>query len=242
MYIVTGASQNHHKSLIQLTISFLKYHKNDENYKLIIYDLGIDEIDWEKIKKLFSKYTNIIFKTFNYSIYPEFVNIKYNTGEYAWKPIIIYDTCIEYQDIIVWMDAGNIIIQNLENIKEIIKKTNLYSGYSIGKVKDYVHPKTLEYMDAYNIHPKILDVANRNGACLGFNYKTNYVQEFVKEYRDLCLIKECIAPEGSNRSNHRQDQSVYTLLYVKYFDLYKFLSIDVKDQYKYYKIHNDIDE
>jgi hypothetical protein len=97
-------------------------------------------------------------------------------------------------------------------------------------------------MDAYNIHPKILDVANRNGACLGFNYKTNYVQEFVKEYRDLCLIKECIAPEGSNRSNNRQDQSVYTLLYVKYFDLYKFLSIDVKDQYKYYKIHNDIDE
>ena len=45
---------------------------------------------------------------------------------------------------------------------------------------------------------------------------------FVKEWKDLALIKECIFPDGSNRNNHRQDQAVLCILYYKYFQKYKF--------------------
>jgi hypothetical protein len=32
----------------------------------------------------------------------------------------------------------------------------------------------------------------------------------------LACIKECIAPHGSSRENHRQDQAVFTVLYYNY--------------------------
>ena len=62
----------------------------------------------------------------------------------------------------------------------------------------------------------------RNGACVAFNYSIDWVKTFVKEYRDLACIKECIAPEGSSRSNHRQDQSVLSILFYKYHRKYNF--------------------
>lgn len=34
----------------------------------------------------------------------------------------------------------------------------------------------------------------------------------LNDWRDCALEKECISPEGSNRTNHRQDQSVLSIL------------------------------
>jgi len=45
---------------------------------------------------------------------------------------------------------------------------------------------------------------------------------------ECALRRECIAPEGSDRSNHRQDQAVLTILYCKYQEKYKFSDINEK--------------
>lgn len=37
MHLVTGASDNHYKSLINMILSFMKYHKNDPNYVIVVY-------------------------------------------------------------------------------------------------------------------------------------------------------------------------------------------------------------
>jgi hypothetical protein len=140
------------------------------------------------------------------------------------------------------MDAGNIIINRLDNINELIKKDNIYSGYSSGNIKQWTHEKTIEYMGCFYNGYDLTQASCRNGACIGFNYNTDYVKTFVEEYRNYALIKECIAPEGSSRENHRQDQSVFSIMFYKYYIKYQFdFSTLVDEYYTDYKIHNDVE-
>ena len=242
MHLVTGASNNHYKSLINMILSFMKYHKNDPNYVIVVYNLGIEESLWERLINLFGRYSNFVVEVFNYGLYPDYVNININAGEYAWKPIVIYDVFNKYKDITLWMDAGNIIINRLDKINELIKKDNIYSGYSSGNIKQWTHEKTIEYMGCIYEGYDLTISSCRNGACIGFNYNTDYVKTFVEEYRNYALIKECIAPEGSSRENHRQDQSVFSIMFYKYYIQYQFDFSTVSDEYfTDYKIHNDVD-
>ena len=77
----------------------------------------------------------------------------------------------------------------------------------------------------------------RSGGVVGINYNIPWVKEMIKEWRDLSLIKECICPDGSDRSNHRQDQSIFTILFYKYLNLYKFKDIPY---YVNLKLHNEL--
>ena len=242
MHLVTGASNNHYKSLINMILSFMKYHKNDPNYVIVVYNLGIEESLWERLINLFGRYSNFVVEVFDYGLYPDYVNININAGEYAWKPIIIYDVFNKYKDITLWMDAGNIIINRLDKINELIKKDNIYSGYSSGNIKQWTHEKTIEYMGGFYNGYDLTQCNSRNGACIGFNYNTDYVKTFVEEYRNYALIKECIAPEGSSRENHRQDQSMFSIMFYKYYIQYQFDFSTVSDEYfTDYKIHKDVD-
>ena len=77
----------------------------------------------------------------------------------------------------------------------------------------------------------------RNAAIIGINYNVDWVRRLVKEWRDLALVKECICPDGSDRSNHRQDQAVLTILFYKYLEMYKFRNICC---YVDLSIHNEL--
>jgi len=245
MHLVTGASDNHYKSLVNMILSFMKYHKNDPNYKIIVYNLGIEQANWKRLLNIFGRYSNFISETFDYSLYPDYVNININAGEYAWKPIIIYDVFNKYKDITLWMDAGNILTNRLDRINETIAKNHIYSGYSGNKgstIKQWTHPTTIEYMGAFFGGYDITQCQPRNGACVGFNYNTDYVKSFVEEYKNHALTKECIAPEGSSRENHRQDQSVFSIMFYKYYIQYQFdFSVGNPEYYEDYRIHNDVD-
>ena len=106
MFIITGANDNHYLSLINFINSFI--HFNDV-HSLIIYNLGLSEENWRNLQQMYIEY-GFIYKIFDYSKYPEWSNLNIDAGQYAWKPAIIYNPYVEYPgEIIVWMDAGNII-------------------------------------------------------------------------------------------------------------------------------------
>ena len=110
MFILTGASDNHYFTMIQFINSFIK-NKVDAN--LVIYNLGINTKRWEELIQKYNTY-KFIFKIFDYSKYPKWFDINVNAGEYAWKSAIIYESYIAFPDeIIIWMDSGNIINDNL---------------------------------------------------------------------------------------------------------------------------------
>lgn len=230
MLIVTGASDNHFLTLIQFLKNVLKYIDFNKN-KVIVYNLDINELRWKELCRIHNK---IIFKTFDYSKYPSWFNININAGEYAWKPTIIYNTFIENQDEkIIWMDSGDLLSNDLSLVDDFLEKNYIYSAITCGTIKDWTHPKTINYMK-----PKNLKLINRNGAFLAFNCKKDWVKDFLEEFYKCAQDKNCIAPEGSSRKNHRQDQAVFTILYYKYKSIYNF---KCENNYVGYTIHNDID-
>jgi hypothetical protein len=227
--IVTGASQNHSKSLKQ----FLGTLKNVQiPFQCYIYDLGLNE---ETLNSLNQLYPDFIYKSFDYSKYPEYFNININAGEYAWKPVIIEEVSKEVEGIIVWCDSGNKIIASLKNLYKIIETQGIYSPTSSGDIRKWTHPLTLEYF-GINSCSLYLNKQNRNGACLGFDTGKIEVKEFIQKFSRLAQDKACIAPEGSSRTNHRQDQAVFTILYYQFFG-----ERMTENRYISFSIHNDVD-
>jgi hypothetical protein len=232
--IITGASSNHKKSLYQFINSI--YKNITIPIDIYVYDLGLD-IDFINI--LLSKFPKIIFKKFDYSKYPEYYNININAGEYAWKPAIIKEIADITTGYIIWCDAGNIIKDNfnLDNIKHILDIYKIYSPLSGGIISEWTHKLVIDKFNIIN-NDNILNERNKNGAILAFNLNHDNVREFINDFAQKASIREYIAPYGSNRLNHRQDQALFTILYYYFCYKYKleYISLNLG-----ISIHNDCD-
>ena len=65
------------------------------------------------------------------------------------------------------------------------------------------------------IDKKIFKKRNLASGMVGFNSNNDIALKIVTEWYEKSKDKELIAPEGSSRSNHRQDQSLLTLISYK---------------------------
>jgi hypothetical protein len=223
---VTGADSSHFKSALQLLSSLEEFESES---KKVFYDLGLTSGEKSILK---NKFNSVEYQNFNYSLYPAYFNIKKNAGEYAWKPVIIWDELQKHKCKVVWMDAGNIVYNNLNHLKKIICSHGFYSPISAQTVERWTHKRTLKYLNA----PKsILAKRNLNGACVAFDYKNTRARELAKAWCECALNRDCIAPAGSNRTNHRQDQAVLSVL------AYKMNLTEKLPEFKYgFTTHNDI--
>tara|TARA_B110001450_G_C17525978_1_gene442593 strand:+ start:93 stop:860 length:768 start_codon:yes stop_codon:yes gene_type:complete len=229
--IVTGSDSSHFKSLFQLLES-LSHHEKET--KIIVFDLGLSK---EESEKTTNNFPNIELRKFDYSKYPSYFNIKINAGEYAWKPVIINTILNEFKSSVCWIDAGNKVFKPLINLRKIIELYGFYSPYSKGKIIDWTHFKTLKFLNVDDNH-NILKKTNLNGSCICVNYNNDKVKKFIDEWKDYALVKDCIAPEGSNRENHRQDQAVLsTLAYLRIPDITKKMTFKKFG----FKTHQDVD-
>ena len=66
-----------------------------------------------------------------------------------------------------------------------------------------------------------MKIKNLASGMIGFNSENNLAKIIVNEWFEASQNKDLIAPSGSNRSNHRQDQSLLTLI------SYKFQSVNL---------------
>jgi len=230
MYIVTGASDNHFKSLKQ-------FLRSVNGHTCYVYNLGLSE---KNIKEL--KTFDILYRVFDYSQYPDYYNIQINAGEYAWKSAIIKQTMDEIQQtdttVLVWCDAGNIIAHNLDNIQKSVQQNRIHSPTSGGNICKWVHTKTLEWFYISPDHT-CLTLQMRNAAILGFCIGDTDVRDFINEFYACSKIRECIAPIGSSRINHRQDQAVFTILYYRFMERHPRYTIN--DSCCGIRIHCDCD-
>lgn len=211
MVIVTGADSSHARSLCQLLTS-VQY--NVPNCKVICYDLGMSASELRKVRELLSNMRNSELLLFDFGSYPPFFDINKNAGEYAWKPVIVASTVEKHKDaIVIWLDAGNKVHNNLKWLKRIVVREGFFSPWSLGTIGTWTHPETLKCL---NVDGDFLDRRNLNAAIVSLDGQNAAARNLVKEWRDCALQKSCIAPEGSSRLNHRQDQAVLTILAYQY--------------------------
>lgn len=203
LVIVTGADSSHFRSLNQFLSSL---YNHEPNIRVVVYDLGLMEPERLHLRNSFP---SADLRLFDYSQYPDYFNIKVNAGEYAWKPVIFSEIFNEFRCCICWMDAGNVVTEPLAWILRIAKKIGMYSPYSSGCISDWTHPKTLEFL---NVPDRLLKMPNLNGACVAAYYHNPEARSLVNQWKTCALERDCIAPAGSSRQNHRQDQAVLSVL------------------------------
>ena len=219
--LITAANSGKYFNFLKQLLRNIIQVSNSKNIqiRIIVYDLGMNESEKTEIK-LFSL---VSLEKFDYNKYPEHVSLeKYNgyNCSYAWKPIIIYDVCEKYGGFVHWMDTRNLYF-DFNNLLKILETEHIYTPTSSGTIKKWTHSTCLKNMDGY----KYTNLIPRNGAIIAVNYNIDWIKEFIKEWKDLSLIKECICPDGSDRGNHRQDQAILSILYYKYEAIYKFKNI-----------------
>ncbi len=202
--IVTGSDRSHAQSLLHLLES-VRTHEPDT--EVVVYDLGMTAEQASEVGRAIHKGHMEVFR---YENYPAYFDISRNAGEYAWKPTIIAAEMAAHATPVVWMDAGNVLMKPIHHVRNVLARNGFYSEGSKGTVSDWTHPGMLEW---FGLPPGWGDRhENLNGACVGFDPGHPLAHRVAEEWARCALVKECIAPEGSNRSNHRQDQALLTVL------------------------------
>jgi hypothetical protein len=201
--IVTAADESHAFSLEQLLESILCF---EPKAKVYVYDLGLEHTT---LNYLCEKFKGYEFVEFPYSEYPEWMNVKCNAGNYGWKPQILHMVASRISGPILWLDSGNKLFSDLNFLSRIIQTYGFYSPTSAGNISDWTHPSTLREL---KVNPTIFPKHNLNGAIIGFDSRVEKVSKLITSWAQNAMQLEVIAPEGSNRKNHRQDQALLGVL------------------------------
>lgn len=214
--LVSGASDSHGNLLVLMLYQIIKF---ENNICFIIWDLGLNKNQIKIVKEIIlyvreNKRINIFmnYHLFNYNNYPFYFNITVNSGEYAWKPVIIYYTYNRYKKSLFWLDAGCFINGSLRSVFNYIKSRGIWSISTGHSIKRYTHSFTLKYL---NVSSYIQNQLMCTGGVVGFYYPSSYSFKILKMWKECALKRECIAPSGSNRKNHRQDQSILSIFVYK---------------------------
>ena len=206
--IITGASSNHFEPLQKLLRSVRRFHPTLD---LAVWDLGLTPTERTSLETEFTLSVRI----FDYSKYPPYFNINVAAGEYAWKPALIQETRQALgQRTYLWLDAGDRLIEPLDKLFLFIEAKGLFSNGTWGNVAKWTYPATFDAINRR--YQDYISLRMRNGAIIGFNERFEWVRELMDTYATWAKTKAIIAPEGSSRENHRQDQTCLTLLYWDY--------------------------
>jgi Protein of unknown function (DUF1647) len=232
MTIVTGASSNHFKCLCHLLFSLGVY---EPHTRIVVYDLGLSSQECAHLRN----FKGLNFRKFNFAKHPEWMGLRASgnkgerSGQYAWKPIIVHDTLVEFGGMVLWLDAGDLIHGPLDHLRHVLQQEGLYSPVSSGNIGKWTHPKTLEFM---KVSKELLAKSNRNGAAVGFNAASIAACKIARTWMQYALKKECIAPAGASHNNHRYDQAILSILLYQFQDKY---SYDLVNSRLNISMHND---
>lgn len=200
---VTASDSSHEKSLFQLLESL----KNKEpNQRIVVFDMGLSR---EAIARL-QLHQQIELHTFDFSAYPKYFNLKIGAGQYAWKPIIVRQVSESTgAGFLIWLDSGNVINEKLRLVRRAIARSKVWSPKSSGLLIDWTYP---ELLNRFALSKQDLFSLERNGAIIGFDLNKPRSRQFIQLWAMSALDQSVIAPQGSSRTNHRQDQATLTLL------------------------------
>ena len=222
---MTGASSNHVFSSFNCLYSMVLA---DPYASYMYLDLGIED---ELLNKLYSHFETVLqiqgkmkstgiigYRRLDWDHFPEWFSISKNRrqrGGYSWKVIPLVDVFLEWKAIVYWIDAGCVIREGISREVTMARHYGLYSPRSRHTVSVWVYPKTQEFLVNHHVIPHAVsgDFPMVSGGLLIMDYANRTILEsFIIPYYKCAYTQKCITPIGSDMGNHRQDQSVLTVM------------------------------
>ena len=108
------------------------------------------------------------------------------------------------------MDTGNLVKGKLIFLRIVLSAFGFVSPFSVGSIKEWTHPSVL---DVLSVKSNIAKKRNLTGGLVGFDYSNENSMKLLKDWFTFSKDEQYISPPNSNRSNHRQDQSLLSILY-----------------------------
>jgi hypothetical protein len=213
LIVATAASSNHFGALRQMLESLRKLDACVE-----CYDIGLTPAE----ARALPRWDGVVYHTFDYAAHPGHMNASVNAGEYAWKPVIVADVVERARAgdrprDVLWADAG-CYFHAIEPIARRITDTGgLWVRTSAGTMRQWTHPSMFDYLHADPA--EYGEKRNADATLVGFavgsappSGREAVYQDIVLPWKACAMVKDCIAPRGSSRENHRQDQAVLSYL------------------------------
>ncbi|KAG0348786.1 hypothetical protein BG004_004143 [Podila humilis] len=215
--IVTAASSNHFCALESFLYSMSEVldelQRTEHRPRLIVYNLGgMSPAQSKQLAYLKKNQFMDDYRDFDYQSNPPFWNISKARGEYGWKAGIIQQVAQESRGIVLWLDSGNMLaLEFLRYLPGYLDKYGFWSPQSSGNFQQYTHPGLPAYYgDSIENYAQ---ETNCNGAAVAFDASNDDIYNgLLQEWYMCSRTKACIAPKGSSRANHRQDQAALTYL------------------------------
>jgi hypothetical protein len=210
LVLVSGADSSHYLSLVQFLRSAKKY---EGDALTVVWDLGLTAGEAQELK---AEFPETKYRKFPFAEYPNFFDISVAAGEYAWKPAAIKLAADEFVAdgsnlMVLWCDAGNLLFRRLKWVRRYVAAFGVFSPFSTGTLRHWTHPMTAAFFDLSDFDFKR---RNANGALAGFDLSQKSGRYAMERWYALAQQKDVIAPEGSSRANHRQDQAVLSCILV----------------------------
>ena len=208
--IVSAASYNHGASLLQFLDS-LKAAGTAQPTRVFVFDLGLGN----DTKQALRRFPSAELSSFDFETHPPHFNIAIARGQYAWKPVII-QRVLGKCDSVLWLDAGDRVTPGaLDNAFKYLRNSDngFLSTQTSGNVGTWVHQGMRTALAQQGFEARG-DAFMCNGAIIGIanNHPRDPVNKIVVPWVRCAMNRSCIAPAGSSRKNHRQDQAALTVL------------------------------
>jgi hypothetical protein len=211
--IVTAASSNHAGPLRYLLESLRRL-----DARVDCYDLGLTARE----RAALPSWRGLSLRLFDYDAHPPHMDVAVNAGEYAWKPVIVGEIVEEERAAaapvnVLWCDAGT-FFHALEPIDALIGAgAGVWLRRSRGTLQQWTHPGTLaslgvepaEYGQRPNVDATLIGFATGHRSAA---IRERVYREVVVPWKACAIVRDCIAPAGSSRRNHRQDQAALSCI------------------------------
>lgn len=160
---------------------------------------------------------------------------KRGAGYWLWKPYIILRTLNEVpeNDIVVYVDSGVIIKEKLDGLASLLSDEDIIIFENVHSNRKYIKRGLLKIMNMDNENV-------RNSMQLQAGYivirNTEFSREFIKKWLEVSTNEKAITDspsidEHDDFVDHRYDQAILSLLYLKFPKHIRILSMD---QVSYY--------
>lgn len=200
---VTASDISHAKSLYNLLSSITAATPDAE---IIVFDLGMSHQDLLSLKEAFPL---VKLERFPYEEFPKYFDIRVDAGQYAWKAQCVERVATVSEGDLFWIDAGCIVTGPLKRARRVLNRRGIFANRAAGPSSRWTHPLTFAALNAGADGFKRDQLA---ATFVGFRVGMPKIDRLIADWANYSRDEMVIAPPGSSRANHRQDQSILSIL------------------------------
>ena len=199
--IISAANEAYFTGLLNLVGSM---HYWSPKSQIIIYDLGLSEQQLQEISHW--RNAKVVHNVLGDETPAHCKQLK----QYAWKPVILLHA-IQQFEAILWLDAGSDIRASLEPIEKALET----DGHFFVQGQDLDMTKKSHQGSYLKLDVKKNDFSGKPhfaGNLQAYIRNRPAHEKILEPLHKAALEQNCIAPPGSNLSNHRYDQTLLSIL------------------------------